>query len=67
MVMKVASADVKDPKVSEKSYREALSSSEETLGVANATRFEVHGSSVDSSFHNYTQCILCTVSTDTVD
>ena len=39
--MKVVSAAVTDPKLSEKSYREALVSSEEALGVANATRFEV--------------------------
>ena len=40
--MKVVSAAVTDPKLSEKSYCEALASSEETLGVASATRFEVH-------------------------
>lgn len=40
--MKVASAAVTNPNLSEKSYREALTNSEETLGVANPTRFEVY-------------------------
>ena len=41
MVVKVISASVTNPKLAEKSYREALASSEETLGVDNATRFKV--------------------------
>ena len=39
--MRVVSTAVTDSKLSERNYREALASSEETLGVANATRFEV--------------------------
>lgn len=41
MVVKVISAAVTNPKLTEKSYREALANSEETLGVANAIRFKV--------------------------
>lgn len=41
MVMKTITALVTNPKLSEKAYREALASSEEALGAANATRFEV--------------------------
>ena len=41
MVVKVISAAVTNPKLTEKNCREALANSEETLGVANATRFKV--------------------------
>ena len=41
MVMTVISTLFTNPKLAEKSYREALVSSEEALGVANATRFKV--------------------------
>ena len=41
MVDKVISVSLTNPKLTEKSYREALANSEETLGVANATRFKV--------------------------
>ena len=51
MVAKVISASVTNLKLAEKSYREALANSEETLGVANATRFKVDKFS--------TICILC--------
>ena len=42
VISEITSASVPNPRLAEESYREALASSEETLGVANATRFKVH-------------------------
>ena len=41
VISEITSALVPNPRLAEESYREALASSEETLGVANATRFKV--------------------------
>ena len=46
VISEVTSASVPNPRLAEKSYREALASSEETLGVANATRFKVQPTQV---------------------
>ena len=53
VISEVTSASVPNPRLAEKSYREALASSEETLGVANATRFKVQPTQVLRTFPSF--------------